>query len=796
MNLPPGWSVPSDWSLFVGSVGRFTIIAAAALYAISALLPLWRSRYNADLQGRLIHVAFGFLLVALICLGTLFVTHQYHFQYVFNHSANDHPLQYLIAGVWSGQEGSFLLWAAMSGVFGFALKERLAHYRVAAMCAFAAIQAGLVAILVYESPFALIPDFEGRLISPPDGAGLAPALMNYWVVIHPPTIFVGFGSLTLLFAMAVAALWTKDLVKWPTLALGWTLFATGVLGVGLCMGGFWAYETLGWGGFWAWDPVENTSFVPWCLLVVLLHGLYVQMRRGVWTWINVLLAAAPFLAFCYGTFLTRSGYLGDTSVHSFAQMDRSALRILIGIGLTAWIGFLTLFFVRFFKRADAKAPVPVDPDKKKLDRSDYISAGMWLTMAMMAVAAIGMSIPLIATLGGNEARVVEEATYHQVLGWFLPPFLLLMGLAPHVGWKNGRPKLILQAINVPAALSIGFGGWLLLWSKSGRGGFPADPDATVAMPFGGSMNAGIYITILAALCLFVAFSATARLLKIRNVKHAAVGGMIAHIGVALSLLGLIVSRGWEQTEDILIHPMENNSAFGYSFEYIDTTASFMDFHNKVRLAVTGPDESFEVRPGLYFVPTNEEEPSPVIWPYIRRQPLYDLYITLYPMVFEATGETELEPGVTRSFQDLYITYKGMRSEGPMGMTGATFIVELAIGPPGDQEDLEAILTVTDDGLRSIPARYRDTLEFHVERIDAASENATVVVKYVHPAFPAEIFYKPLTILVWLGVGTMTFGLLLSAWARRPKVLVRPSTDVEGEEPDTQPVDASQPTSKS
>lgn len=790
MNLPPGWTIPADWSLFVGSVGRLTIILAAICYLVAAFLPLLRSERAATFQIRIAGAAFVLLCTAFACLVTLFVRHQYHFQYIYNHSANDHPLQYLIAGVWSGQEGSFLLWATLSGVFAFALTRRFGEYRVLALSIFAFIQAALVAILAYESPFALIPEFEGRLISPPDGAGLAPSLMNYWVVIHPPTIFVGFGSLTLLFAVAVAALWKRDLVKWPAMLLPWSLFATGVLGLGLCMGGFWAYETLGWGGFWAWDPVENTSFVPWCFLVVLIHGLYLQMRRGIWPWVNVIMAAAPFLAFCYGTFLTRSGYLGDTSVHSFAQMDRSALQILIGIGLVAWIGFLGSLVFHWIKRKSVALPKPVLGGRKmQINRSDYISAGMWLTMAMMAVAAIGMSVPLIATLGGNEARVVEEATYHLVLGWMLPPFLLAMGLAPHVGWKNGKFSLLLRAINVPAAIAVGVAGWLLIWAKSGRWGVQADPQATVSMPFGTVMNAGVYITILAALCIFVAASAIARLIKIRSVKHAAVGGMIAHVGIALSLLGLIVSRGWEQTEDILIHPIEQNSAFGYSFEYIDTTSNFMDFNNKVRLNVTGPDGSFEVRPGLYFVPTNEEEPSPVIWPYIRRQPLYDLYITLYPMVFEATGETELEPGVTRSFQDLYITYKAMRSEGPMGMTGATFIVELAVGPPGEQEDMEAILTVTEDGLRSIPGRYRDTLEFHVERIDAASQNATIVVKYVHPAFPAEVFYKPLTILVWLGVGTMTFGLLLSAWARRPRSLPEKSADVESNEADPEVVDA-------
>ena len=216
------------------------------------------------------------------CLLVLFLNKQYQFQYVFEHIANDHELQYLIAGVWSGQEGSFLLWGLLSAIVGFFAVRGAGKYKRWMTFVYALFLAAVAGILAFESPFVLLQSLGGQslvvdgvLKVMPDGFGLAPSLLNYWMVIHPPTIFTGFSCLTVLFAYSMAALMHRDAVSWIPLVRPWAIFTLTILGVGLCMGGFWAYETLGWGGFWLWDPECScsrrgrsgswrTSFLPLC----------------------------------------------------------------------------------------------------------------------------------------------------------------------------------------------------------------------------------------------------------------------------------------------------------------------------------------------------------------------------------------------------------------------------------------------------------------------------------------------------------------------------------------------------
>src|SRR5262249_32064476 len=144
--------------------------------------------------------------------------------------------------------------------------------------------ATVAGILCYETPFNVLPEAiaHGKTFVSEHGGGMTPSLQNYWVVIHPPTIFSGFGTLAIFFAMAGAALLEKNAQDWIKIIRPWALLSIAILGVGICMGGLWAYETQGWGGFWAWDPVENASFIPWLFMVVLAHGIIVQTTRNKW----------------------------------------------------------------------------------------------------------------------------------------------------------------------------------------------------------------------------------------------------------------------------------------------------------------------------------------------------------------------------------------------------------------------------------------------------------------------------------------------------------------------------------
>ncbi|MDK3156340.1 cytochrome c biogenesis protein CcsA [Kamptonema cortianum] len=245
-------TLPAGTLTWLGYFGSFAVLAVLVLCLATIIVGL-KGSDSKGLGGVLLLAATAGNFIAISILATLMLTSQFQFEYVRKHSALDHELHYRLAATWSGQEGSFLLWAVCSSLFVALLYPKVRHYRRWFEVVAAAFLAALAGILAFESPFTLTQ--AGVDLS--DGFGMPPSLMNYWVVIHPPTIFLGFGSLTALFAMSMAAMLHKDHESWVPIIRPLTIVATTLLGLGLCMGGFWAYETLGWGGFWAWDPVET-----------------------------------------------------------------------------------------------------------------------------------------------------------------------------------------------------------------------------------------------------------------------------------------------------------------------------------------------------------------------------------------------------------------------------------------------------------------------------------------------------------------------------------------------------------
>ncbi|MEZ5164134.1 MAG: cytochrome c biogenesis protein CcsA [Fimbriimonadaceae bacterium] len=214
-----------------------------------------------------------------------------------------------------------------------------------------------------------------------------------------------------------------------------------------------------------WDPVENTSFVPWVVVAALIHGIIMQVTRGSWKMGNVVLAALPFLLFGYGTFLTRSGFLGDTSVHSFAEMDRSALWILVGIVLASTLGFVGLLLTHGKEIARSGTLAPKAKTEGFWHKERMYGYGIWLLLATGVVTGIGMSVPLLQSLAGKSPKVVEEHLYHQVLAWPYPIIVFLIGLTPFLSWKEKPVKEILGSLINIFAVTFFVVGCLTLWVK-------------------------------------------------------------------------------------------------------------------------------------------------------------------------------------------------------------------------------------------------------------------------------------------------------------------------------------------
>lgn len=774
--------IAQPWSLVVGQIGRIFVFSGLALFLAAMICSALSGRRPNLVKPSSIGFVVGSITLfgAFICLGTLFATDQFQYAFVTEHGDVHSALQYKIAGIWSGQEGSFLLWAVTSAVFGLLTFRGTGPYRPAYVAVYSGFLATLCGILVYETPFAIMPAaiLNGKVHVPVTGVGLEPALMNYWVTIHPPTIFTGFGSLTVFFAYAAAAIFHRNITDWVSRVRPWAMVSTAILGVGITMGGLWAYETLGWGGFWGWDPVENASFVPWLCVVALVHGLIVQTTRKRWFGINLWLGALPFLTFCYGTFLTRGGYLDKVSVHSFVSMDKSALTILKLFLLLVFVGYAVLYFVRGRKLASAAEPTK--PPEVGLNRETMYGAGMLFLSMLATVVAIGMSWPLLMALSGRKVAKIDEPVYHKIVVWFFVPIMLLIAIAPFVPWKTLGFRALVQRIANIFSFAVAITGITLLLLRIPDWGIQTAAGVWIPMPFHRMMSATPWIAILFLICAFAFVANVWRIVETVKRSPTGIGGFVAHLGIATLFAGMIMSRGFEQKQQIFVQGGRSTSALGYTIDYKGLDGkSEMDPDEKAKFDIVAPSgETFTATPGLYFRPQPDGAPKPMVWPYVRRYAAHDFYFSMgEPIVTAWDDPVSFKQGETKTVRDVTVTYKKFEMTGQPGTSSAKFGAKLHIAVDGGQYDVTPTFSV---GSGPDMPQFSPDFKVSVMGINPADRSVQIQIFFAQPIFPIELFTKPLTFLVWMGAGIMAIGSLLAAWSRRrrPAVAAEAATKAE------------------
>jgi cytochrome c-type biogenesis protein CcmF len=342
------------WAGLLGNVFLVLSFTAAILSAVSYFITANKPLEDASWK-RIGRVAFRIHSLSVLgIMGTLFImlrNHYFEYQYIWQHSNLAMPMKYILSCFWEGQEGSFLLWTFWHVVLGNILIKYSKEWEAPVMTVFSLVQIFLASMLlgiyfgslhIGSNPFLLVREMPENLGLPwtkmadylskigyfKDGRGLNPLLQNYWMTIHPPTLFLGFASTLVPFSYAIAGLWKNKLDAWQKPALPWTFFGIMILGTGILMGGAWAYEALTFGGFWAWDPVENASLVPWLCFVGAGHVMLVNKNRKISLFTTFFLTIITFILVLYSTFLTRSGILGNTSVHAFTDLGMSGQLLL------------------------------------------------------------------------------------------------------------------------------------------------------------------------------------------------------------------------------------------------------------------------------------------------------------------------------------------------------------------------------------------------------------------------------------------------------------------------------------
>src|SRR5512134_2451710 len=304
-------------------LGQFALWMALLVGAWTALVGFsgrWHGRPElASSVTRAVYALWGVLLVAAACLWQGLITHDFNIEYVASYTSRNLPTYYIVSAFWAGQKGSLLFWAVVLACFA-AVAQWITARRYADLLPYVAgVTSTVVVFFVVVMLFAANP-FERLNFIPEDGRGLNPQLQNIGMVMHPPMLYLGYISVTIPFAFAIAALLSRRLdAGWLGAIRKWTLVSWLFLSVGIVLGMWWAYVELGWGGYWAWDPVENASFLPWLTMTAFLHSVMIQEKRGMLKRWNVILVGISFALSIFGTFITRSGII--SSVHSFTQSN-------------------------------------------------------------------------------------------------------------------------------------------------------------------------------------------------------------------------------------------------------------------------------------------------------------------------------------------------------------------------------------------------------------------------------------------------------------------------------------------
>ena len=460
--------------LLPGQIGHFFVLLAfvASLVAMVAYFRASRVQpVNPDRSWlNLARVAFGIqTLSILIVFGCIFYIcshHYFEYMYAYKHASLELESKYLLACIWEGQEGSFLLWAIWHGILGIILIFRGKEWEASVMTVINLAQFFLLMMIlgIYvfgvrmgSSPFTLTRnEIAGPIFSLPnyltfikDGVGLNVLLRNYWMVIHPPVLFLGFASGIIPFAYAYAGFRQKRFGDWVKPAIPWALLCVCVLGVGIMMGGKWAYESLSFGGYWAWDPVENASLVPWLILVAGLHTMVIYKATGHSLRASYLFAILTFVFILYSTFLTRTGILGDTSVHAFTDAGKAINAMILLFLASFTLPSLGLYFYYLKK-------IPAMPKEEKTSSREF-----WMFIGSLVVFLAAMfiiaktSVPVINKLFGTQIAPPEkvEISYNKVLLPITIIIGLLSAVTQYFKYKESPRGYMLKKIALPTLLA-------------------------------------------------------------------------------------------------------------------------------------------------------------------------------------------------------------------------------------------------------------------------------------------------------------------------------------------------------
>ncbi len=718
-----------------------TSVAAAVFYfrAASVRAP------KLTLPRTFLLTSVSLVVVASAVLIVLLLQHDFSNGYVYGYSDSTLPLHFLLSSFYAGQEGSFLFWCLCSAVIAlWLMRSRLTTPAVMTVYLFA--HSMLLLLVFVKSPFRMIWDVYPQLPVgqvPADGHGLNPLLQNFWMVIHPPVLFLGFALMAVPFSQAIAALWTRRYDALAREGLGWVLMGAFVLGMGIMLGAYWAYGVLGWGGYWGWDPVENSSLIPWLTAVALVHTLIAQRRTGKYLRTNFALAIVTFFLVVYSTFLTRSGILGDASVHSFTDPGSAVYGLLlVFLSLIAVIGA-----AMFVARIRDMAPAPSHAGW--LTRELLLGAGAIVLLLSAVVILFGTSLPIFS------ATRVEPSFYDSTNLPVAILIALLIGISLYTQWEEQDVRFTLQKLWKTLLAAFLISAVLVVTGMR-------DPLTSV-----------LVFTALFAFLVNVEIGA----MGIRG-GVLFLGGKLAHIGIALFLIGVVSTGKYNETARVALPQHEPVQVLGHTLSYGGYTVR-PDGKYEFRVVAASGTQRFTLLPVMFEVPQQGIMRNPDIVSRLTSD-FYVSPISLEPAQQGAAQEEhELAKGSTIALGDAKMTFVRF-DMGPVGggmgahdaTAAITAVLEVQRGK--DRETLHPAITRRATGESEYHPALSKVLGTEVRLLTMsigmnAESPSTIVVGLQRPdGSPAqpevlmvEASVKPFITVLWGGTVIMLVGCVLA-----------------------------------
>jgi cytochrome c-type biogenesis protein CcmF len=787
--------------ILFGKVGHFLIILSFVSSLAACIAYFFATIYRNDTTKSYPWISFGrklYILHAVAVFGMmatlLFIIHSHFFEYkyVWEHTSKALPTYYQFSAMWSGQEGSTLLWMFWHGVLGCVLifKGKKWESPVLSIVSLAQLLLASMLLGIYifgyklgSNPFALMRDTMNIPVFkinpdwiPEDGTGLNPSLQNYWMVIHPPTLFLGFAACTIPAAYAIASLWLKDFTNWVKPVLPWSLFALMILGTGILMGGAWAYEALSFGGFWAWDPVENASLVPWLILAAGIHTLMAYKHTGYSLHATYLFFIGSFLMVLYSSFLTKSGILGDASVHSFTDLGMSGQLVVI------ILAFLIPSIYLFINRTLNKQ-IPSKQEEEKLSsREFWLFIGSLIFIFSAIHITVMTSFPVINKIFHSKLAPPSDikSHYNNIQIWMAILVSIGAAFTQFLKYKNVETSKVLKQLVLPFVVS----GILSL---------------VIIIPF--KLYRFDYI-LLVIFGLFAIIANTQYVFQVLKGKFKIAGGSVSHIGFAIMLIGIIVSQGKqevlsinkfgidygsgfsteESAENVLLYQNEPALMGKYRVTYLGDSFTTSNIYFNVRYDELDKKgnitNTFTLHPNILMNSKMGNNPVPST----RKTILSDLYthITSAPLKADGTqADSVVQETYTVGIGDTIpasrclVVFESINPDAHIhGFEKKP--TDIAIGAKlkfislDTTYYIEPVYLVREVLATSIPAKVqKNNISFSVVKILTQENKMQILVEQKLNKFIIMKAIKfPLINVLWLGCFVMVFGILLSMLRRK------------------------------